>query len=185
MTETAPRRATLFTFLALLVALAAVAGSLYLSLGMNLAACAFCFYERAFVMAALGVLLAGLFGGVAPGSRLSLLALCPAVAGLGVAGWHVVLEASGKMECPAGVLGVGTAPQQSLFAFVLLAVFLIVDVIWGASAMPGSATLGMLASLAFGLAFAYGSAKSVTPVKLPSSMLTSEKITICRPPRAQ
>jgi hypothetical protein len=34
-----------------------------------------------------------------------------AVAGLGVALFHEYLELTGKLECPSGVMGVGTAPR--------------------------------------------------------------------------
>jgi disulfide bond formation protein DsbB len=49
-----------FALLALLVAAAAAAGSLYLSLEMGLKACALCFYQRAFAFGLVGVLLTGL-----------------------------------------------------------------------------------------------------------------------------
>src|SRR5436190_2221701 len=53
---TAERPSSGLTWFALLVALVAVAGSLWLSLGMNLKACPLCFYQRTFAMAVFGVL---------------------------------------------------------------------------------------------------------------------------------
>src|SRR5260370_8662109 len=49
---------------ALLVALIALAGSLWLSMGMGLKACPLCFYQRTFVMAPVAVLVFGLPGRV-------------------------------------------------------------------------------------------------------------------------
>src|SRR5712692_3215320 len=110
-----------WTWLALLAATVAVAGSLWLSLGMGLIACPLCFYQRTFAMSAFGVLAVGLLGSERRG-LLCLLALPLAIGGLAVAGWHVSLEVRGKLECPSGILALGTAPQQSLAAFVFLTV---------------------------------------------------------------
>src|SRR5262245_66543427 len=104
----------------LLVAVVALAGSLWLSVGMKLKACPLCFYQRTFVMGVVAVLLVGLLAGVRPASVLSLLALPLAAGGVGVAGFHVYLEQTGKLECPDGILGLGTAPQQGLAAQALL-----------------------------------------------------------------
>jgi disulfide bond formation protein DsbB len=96
--------------LPLLVALVALAGSLWLSVGMGLKACALCFYQRTFVMGVVAVLGIGLLTGVRHRVVLNLLAMPLAVAGVGVAAFHVFLELTGKLECPSGVLGIGTAP---------------------------------------------------------------------------
>src|SRR2546421_11217075 len=103
MTDPSPNRCCTWTCLALATAAAGTAGSLYLSLGMGLLACPLCYYQRTFMMAALGVLLTGLIGGVRPKAQASLLALPAAIAGLGVAGWHVSRELAGKMDCPPGI----------------------------------------------------------------------------------
>src|SRR6266704_5012252 len=109
------RRAALSLWLlaSLLVASAAVAGSLYLSLGMGLKACPLCFYQRAFAMSLLAVLAVGLFVRSESPGWLGLISLPLAVAGLGVALFHVYLEQTGKLECPEGLLALGTAPKQS------------------------------------------------------------------------
>jgi disulfide bond formation protein DsbB len=106
---------------ALLVAVLTAVGSLYLSMGMGLNACPLCFYQRTFVMAVVGVLGVGraLRLAVEPGS-LSTLAFPLAVAGLGVAATHTGLVASGILVCPEGFFGLGSAPLQSLVAYVLL-----------------------------------------------------------------
>src|SRR5262249_12993545 len=114
-----------WTWAALVVALIGLAGSLFLSLGMSLKPCPLCFYQRTFMMSVVGVLGLGLL--TRAGARwLSLLVLPLAVAGLGVALFHVYLETAGKLECPEGVLGWGTAPQQSLAVFVVLTALLAV-----------------------------------------------------------
>src|SRR5437879_819950 len=100
------------TWAAFTVAGVGLAGSLFLSLGMELKACPLCFYQRAFVMSVFAVLGMGLFAGTPYAGRLSFLVLPLAVAGLGVALFHVYLETAGKLECPEGLLGWGTAPKQ-------------------------------------------------------------------------
>src|SRR5713226_276723 len=98
----------------LFVAFVALAGSLWLSVGMGLKACPLCFYQRTFVMGVVAVLGTGLLTGQRHWGVLNLLALPLVVGGLGVAVFHEYLELTGKLECPAGVMGVGTSPQQSL-----------------------------------------------------------------------
>src|SRR5207249_9182734 len=85
-------------------------------------------YQRTFAMSVLGVLMIGLLSGSLRGPTLSLLALPMAVGGLGVAGFHVYLETTGALECPKGILDIGSAPQQSLAAFVVLAIPLFLDI---------------------------------------------------------
>jgi hypothetical protein len=134
--------------------LAALAGTLYLSMGMQLKACPLCLYQRVFVMGAAGVLLVGIMlPGVRPGV-VSLLALPAAVGGLAIAGWHNYLEASGVLECPRGVAGFGSAPQQSLAVFALLVVVLLFDVLMSRLLVPG------LIALVLGGAFAAGAIAS-------------------------
>src|SRR5262245_6499540 len=102
------------SLLAAAVSLAALAGTLYLSMGIQLKACPLCLYQRVFVMGAVGVLLVGvLLPGIRPGV-VSLLALPAAAGGFAMAGWHNYLEATGFLECPRGVAGFGSAPQQAL-----------------------------------------------------------------------
>jgi disulfide bond formation protein DsbB len=132
-----PVFAVLCERLALLAAAAALAGSLYLSIGMRLQACPLCIYERTFLMGVVTVLGLGLF---LPALRRSgtaaWLALPLTVAGLGVVGFHVWLELTQVLVCPYGVLELGTAPKQSLATFVLVTLLLV-------SASLGSAGQGV------------------------------------------
>lgn len=121
---------TALAWLAALISLVAVVGSLYLSVGMELKACPLCLYQRAFVMGVAAVLWVGLLLGGFRTGALSALALPLAAGGLAVAGYHVYLETTGALECPHGVYGVGTAPQQSLAALGLLTLLLLADVFW-------------------------------------------------------
>src|SRR5262249_60461665 len=98
------------------------------------------------MMSLVAVLGVGLLAGAAGRGRLALLALPLAAAGLGVALFHVSLEARGQLECPAGVLGLGSAPQQSLAAFGLLTTLLLLDLLRG----PGGP--GVRAAAAGGVA---------------------------------
>jgi len=115
---------TRFTFAALIAAIASVAGSLYLSLGLGLIACPLCFYQRAFAFAVLGVLILGVLIRARESNFVNLMALLPTVAGGVVAAFHTYLEASGKLICPKGLFGIGSTAQQSLASFVLILICL-------------------------------------------------------------
>jgi disulfide bond formation protein DsbB len=170
-----------FACAALAVAVAGLAGSLFLSLGMNLKACPLCFYQRTFMMALVGVLAMGLVTGLIRSGRLGLLALPLAVAGLGVAAFHVSLELSGKLECPQGVLGLGTAPQQSLAVFALLTGVLLAGVLLGGpQGAAGWAALGVAAVL--GGLLAVGSSVSNPPMPEAPDRPYAGPPEICRPP---
>ena len=56
-------------------------------------------------------------------------ALPATTGGFGVAVFHNFLELSDKLECPAGVFGLGTASQQSLGVFVVLLAVLAVPML--------------------------------------------------------
>jgi hypothetical protein len=124
----------LYALLALLASLVAVAGSLYLSLGMELQACTLCFYQRALALALVGVLLPGVLALRDRGGRLCLATLPLAIGGWGVALFHVWLgwtywprhQASWYLACPEGIYGLGTAPQQSLAIFTLITLSLLI-----------------------------------------------------------
>src|SRR5258708_33498049 len=77
--------------LPLLVALVALAGSLWLSVGMGLKACPLCFYQRTFVMGVVAVLGIGILTGERHRAVLNLLALPSAVAGVGGAHFPICL----------------------------------------------------------------------------------------------
>jgi disulfide bond formation protein DsbB len=143
------------TWCAFLVALLALAGSLLLSLALGLKACPLCLYQRTFVMGVVAVLGVGLLvRGVRPG-LLSLLSLPLSAAALAVAGFHVNLEAKGALECPLGLLGIGSAPLQSLCVLAGLVVVLLLDIGLGVrqggvgwSAAAPAAVLGVLLAFA-------------------------------------
>jgi disulfide bond formation protein DsbB len=160
-----------WNLLALAVALTAVGGSLWLSLGMGLRACPLCFYQRAFMMGAAAALLMALLTETRSSASVSLLALPMAAAGLGVAGYHVYLELAGKLECPAGLCGVGTAPQQSLAAFGLLFLLLV---------FAGHRRPAMVIALVLGAFMAVGCVVSIHAVQLPADAFEGPP-TICRP----
>jgi hypothetical protein len=119
------------TAVALVVAVLTVAGSLSLSLAENKVACPLCFYQRSFALGIVGLLGVGLLGRAAAAGRLAALALPLAVAGLGVAAFHVSLEERGILECPSGLLGLLTAPKQSAAAFAVLALLLLAEALGG------------------------------------------------------
>jgi disulfide bond formation protein DsbB len=166
---------------ALAVACAGLAGSLWLSWGLALKPCPLCFYQRAFVMGAVAVLAMGLLAGAARPGRLGVLALPLAVAGLGVALFHVRLELTGKLECPEGLLGLGTAPKQSLAVFVVLTALLAVDALLGARGPAGWG--GLIGAVALGGLLAAASCTSNPPMPAPPRELyAAPHPDICRPP---
>jgi disulfide bond formation protein DsbB len=176
-----------WTWLALLVAAVAVGGSLYLSLGMGLEACALCFYQRAFAMGACAVLLVGVLAGDRRGASLSLLALPLAVAGLGIAGFHVNLEKNGKLECPRGIFDVGSAPQQSLAVFVMLTALLVLDVASSCLRPSGASesapsSLALIGVCVLGGLMAWGCLRSTPPAKQPTEPYKDKTPKMCRPP---
>src|SRR5262245_9418060 len=81
-----PKDVLLWNVLALVVALVAVGGTLWLSLGMGLKACPLCYYQRSFVMGAAAVLLLAQLTELRGSAVVSVLAMPLAVAGLGIAG---------------------------------------------------------------------------------------------------
>ncbi len=171
----------IFLWAALAVAVLALAGSLWLSMGLGLRACPLCFYQRTFVMSVVAVLGIGALTGPRYRGVLSLLALPLALAGLGVALGHVHLEASGALECPAGLLGLGSAPQQSLAALLVLLVLVNLDLIRG----TGDATprgLPLTAGVLLGAFLAWASMASVPPPPPPPTKAYESPLDICRPP---
>lgn len=169
------------TWMGLFAALVASAGSLWLSLGMNLVPCPLCYYERTAAFACVGVLLIGLLSGADRGASTSLLALPVAALGMGVAAFHVWLEASGKLECPLGVGGFGSAPQQSLASLSLLALLLLADAL-GASRTGRASPLTVLASLIFAGVVTVASIYSVPPPPKPTKPYEDTPPKGCRPP---
>ncbi len=180
--QEAQARGTLWAlaWLIFVLALATTSGSLWLSVGMKLKACPLCFYQRTFAMAILGVLGMGLLAGRRHLPALPLLGLPLAVAGCGVAAFHVYLELNGTLECPAGVLGIGTAPQQSLAAFVLL---LLLVVLAAAQAHKHGAHAGLsLAGLLLGALLAVGAVASSPPLPAAPAKPYEGPPDICRVP---
>jgi disulfide bond formation protein DsbB len=173
--------ASVWLLLALLLAVLGIAGSLHLSLGMNLKACTLCFYQRTFMMSLVAVLGVGLLSGLGRTGRLGLLALPLAIAGLGVAAFHVNLEVSGKLECPSGYQGWGTVPQQSLAAFVGLTGILLIEVVTAQSAGWVRWPL-LICGVAVGGGLALASCTSNPPMPAaPPKPYTTPPDT-CRPP---
>lgn len=170
-----------WTIAALLVSILGVVGSLWLSIGMGLKACPLCFYQRTFVMAVVGIFATGLMTSARTSSLLHVLALPAAVGGLGVALFHVWLELSGRLECPDGVLGLGTAPKQSLAIFVLLLIPLAAVAVahrrnsgFGFPAIVTAVVLGALLSVS--------AIKSSPPLPPPPDQPYDAPPIVCRPP---
>ncbi len=168
-----------WTLVALGVAIAGGGGSLWLSIGMGLKACRLCLYQRTFILATLGVLGVGLLTEARHTGLLHALALPAATGGLGVAVFHEYLELTGKLECPAGLLSVGTAPQQSLAVFAVLWVILSVPLL----RKGRTSSLGITgAGIGLGLLFAFGTIASAPPMPSPPDKPYAQPLQMCRPP---
>jgi disulfide bond formation protein DsbB len=177
-TESAPSLRFL-TLVATGVAFVASAGSLYLSAGMGLVACPLCFYQRSFALATFAALMTGLIVGLGRTSTLAGIALPLAAAGAAVAVFHVSLEARGKLECPLGVLGLGTAPQQSLAVLGLLTALLLIDLL---SDRPTQGAVTGLLTLVLGIVLAASCIWTSSPPCPPDY---SQPLKGCRPPKQQ
>jgi disulfide bond formation protein DsbB len=174
-------RPTMLTWGALFAALAASAGSMWLSLGMNLEACALCFYQRSFAFAVAMIYLVGLLARVRPASSLASLALAPAAAAVWVAVRHVTLEAAGKLECPKGIGGFGSAPQQALFALSVVFAFVAIDSIQSV-VRRRHWSLAPLVPAVIGAVFGYLSTIGNPAPKQPTAPYPSAIPIVCRPP---
>lgn len=177
-----------FAVLALLLSAGAAAGSLYLSLEMNLKACTLCFYQRAFAFGLVGVLASGILAFRDYAARVCLLALPLAVAGLGVAGFHVWLGLTEwpregvkwYLACPAGIEGYGTAPQQSLAAFGLITAVLLLGGL-GEVRVAGRGTgFALIVAIALGAGAAVGSVLANPPMSDPKP-LPARPLDTCQP----
>jgi disulfide bond formation protein DsbB len=167
------------------LALIGTAGSLYLSLGVGLKACPLCFYQRTFVMAALAALLvARLVEPLRPGLA-CLLALPLAVGGLGVAAFHERLVLTGVLECPQALLGLGTAPAQSLVVLALLTLACAGGGHAGRGESARQRAAAAAGAMVLGLAMAWGciaSAPPLPPVPTKPYDPQTQPLDMCRPP---
>jgi hypothetical protein len=148
---------------------------------MKLKACPFCFYQRTFVMGVVAILGIGLLTGQRHRAVLNLLALPLVVAALGVAVFQVYLELTSKLECPAGVMGFGSAPQQSLVVLVVLIVVVAVGIVFSrkvGEARPAAAW----AAVVLGLLLAWGAVASSPPMPPAPTQPYTTSLDICRPP---
>jgi hypothetical protein len=133
------------------------------------------------MMSLVAVLGMGLLAGAARPGRLPLLALPLAIGGLGVALFHVSLEVRGKLECPQGVLGLGSAPQQSLTLFVVLTALLAVDLLHRSQQRPVP-WLAATVSVVLGALLAVASCIANPPGQRPDPESYRKPPDICRPP---
>jgi disulfide bond formation protein DsbB len=162
--------------LSALLAVGATAGSLWLSVGMKLKACPLCFYQRTFVMAVTGIFITGMALRTLSPGVLCALALTPAAAGAGVVLFHVWLELSGKLECPPGLFGLGTAPVQSA---ALLTPLLLLT---AAGAWRGLHARAAAGCVLVGFLFAAACIISAPPLPPAPAKAYETPLDMCRPP---
>lgn len=166
-----------YALCALTLALVGTGGSLLLSLGMGLKACPLCFYQRTFIMATAAVLAVGMFVDRSRPSFLCVLSLPLALAGLGVAAFHEYLVVANVLECPKALVGLGTAPAQSLGVFAVLSIVML------AGAWSDKRAVGL--TVVVGALMAWASIASAPP--LPPTPKTpydpaKQPLDMCRPP---
>ena len=123
-----------------LVATVATAGSLYFSLGLGLVPCELCWYQR-ILMYPLVVILG--VGSLEERATVYRTALPLSLSGLGIAGYHTVLQISPSVggTCSIGggcasiqytlLGGLLTIPRLSLLAFTLISLGLVALVVGG------------------------------------------------------
>lgn len=162
----------------LAIAVLALIGSLWLSVGMGLKACPLCLYQRTFVMGVVAVLGIGVLTGPGHRSVLHLLALPMAVAGAGVAAFHVFLELTGRLECPMGVMSIGTAPQQSLAVQAVLLLLVLV----GVTRSRGCSIPPAMGAVLLGLFLAGSAVVSAPPMPPVPTKAYDKPLDMCRPP---
>jgi len=150
-------------------------------MGMGLKACPLCFYQRTFVMGIVAVLGIGVLTGERHRAVLNFLALPLAVAGFGVAAFHVYLELTGKLECPSGIIAVGSAPQQSLAVLAALLACIVLGIVWSWSAGESSWLL-MAGAVVLGLLLAWGAVVSAPPLPPTPTKAYETPLDMCRPP---
>ncbi len=175
-------RSLVLSRMAVLAAATGASGSLYLSLGMQLKACPLCFYERTFMLAAFAVLALGSWVERDRPGLTCLLAVPLAWGGLGVAAFHEYLVLAGTLECPLGLLGLGTAPAQSLAMFVLLAACCTAGAVAGQGESSRQGLPAIVGAAIVGAAFAFGCVKS-SPTPPPAKAEDVDKpLDTCRRP---
>jgi Disulfide bond formation protein DsbB len=174
------RAASGWAWVALLVAVITAAGSLALTLMEQKQPCPLCFYQRTFALCVVAVLAQGLLTGISP-ARVTVLVLPLAIGGLGVAAFHVSLEARDILECPPGLFDVLTAPKQSLAMFIVLTVLLGGGVVSGMKSRQVG-FLGVVLSLALGGLLIWASISANPKMPKPPTEPYSTPLTVCRPP---
>ena len=103
------------------------------------------------------------------------------VAGFGVTAFHVFLELTGKLECPSGVMGVGTAPQQSLAMLTVLLAVVLVGVVWSRK-VGVSFWLPLVGAVVLGMLLAWAAIKSSPPMPPTPTKAYETPLDMCRPP---
>lgn len=166
-----------FYWASLVLSLLAVIGSLALSVVLGLKACPLCLYQRTFAMSILAVLAVGMFLEKGPSNFLLLPCLPLTVAATVIAIFHVALEITGKLECPAGVFGIGTAPQQSLMVLTILTGLIFMGVL-----RQRFSLMFVLVSAILGLLLAWSAIRSAPPMPPPPSQPYETPLDVCRPP---
>jgi disulfide bond formation protein DsbB len=178
------RRGRPWQGLALLVALAGVIGSVSLSLALGLKACPLCFYQRTFAMGVLAVLAVGWTANRDRPAVNCLLCLPLALAGLAIASFHEYLVLTDALECPLGLLEIGSAPAQSLALFAALTTILVIGVSAGYRG-PKFPALPLVLAMLLGLVLAWASIASAPPAPpIPQAPYDPVKqpLEMCRPP---
>jgi hypothetical protein len=129
-------------------------------------------------MAAAAVLGMGLIVDRARTATHCLLILPLAIGGLGVAAFHEYLVVTDVLECPKALLGLGTAPAQSLAVFVGLSAAVL------AAAWAGDRKRAVGVAVVVGLLLAWASIASSPPLPpVPKSPYDPVKqpLDMCRP----
>jgi disulfide bond formation protein DsbB len=175
----------MWNIVALMLAVVAAGGSLYLSLGLGLKACPLCFYQRTFAIAAVFVVVMLLYLDGVHSPRACLVSLPLATSGLGVAAFHVYLVQTGKLECPPALFGWGDGPMQSLAVFAALTIACLAGAWSSRRADGGSGLPVVVVAVLIGVGAAWACIASSPPLpptpKQPYDAI-QQPFDTCRPP---
>lgn len=131
-------------------------------------------------MSAGGVLLIGLFSEFRNSVVVLQMAMPLTIGGLITAIFHFYLEAVGALECPLGIFGLGSGPQQSLCVFVLLVILNVSGALRGAANGKHSTTIAV--GLIVGVVLSIGAIASAPPMPTRPNSPYEKPIDTCRPP---
>jgi prepilin signal peptidase PulO-like enzyme (type II secretory pathway) len=132
-------------------------------------------------MSAAGVLWIGMLTHARRTGLPCLLALPATAGGLCVAAFHTYLESIGRLECPAGIFGWGTAPQQALAGILVLAGAIGIGATRGRREIHYG-FLAVVVAIVVGVLLGWSAIRSAPPMPPVPAQRYESPPDVCRPP---